>query len=165
MPRIQDSGRLRFQEVVYEWWKRRRWLNIGKAVRAFSSGLFVYATPYKDRTTTGHVSIPPLVLEDVRLRGATHWIVRHDLRGGCWILPLDKVDGRNNTVRLGILKESDNQPEWFVDLAAFQEIPWQRWNYVEEVIRLQVINNLMPGEGIPEDWPDPFQDPIQPGLF
>jgi len=116
--------------VALEVWKRSRWCTIAKLVTALPLGETALAMPYRHRQTVNHVSIPPVVLRYARERGARRWLVRLDTEGVCYTLPLADVE------RLGWLKPSDGQPEWFVPLGRFRPIAWQDWEYVEAVVRL-----------------------------
>lgn len=111
--------------------KRGRWCTVGKVVRCFPLGLKVFAMAYRSQNTTTTVSIRPDVLAHCRQAGCRFWVVRHDLTGKCYGLPLAAVESS------GWLKTSGGRPEWFVSLEKFVQIPWQRWPYIEKMIQLQ----------------------------
>jgi len=116
--------------------KRGRVCTIGKIVRADPLGEIVLAMPYRNRQTVGVVSVPVAALAYARQQRARFWVVRFDGRGECYGLPLEQVD------RIGWLRRSDGQAEWFVPLVKFERLPWQEWPFVEACV--------MVGEDKPE---------------
>ena len=111
--------------------KRGRWVTVGKIVTASPLGSVVFAVAYRKQNPTTTVSIRPDVLAHCRQAGAQSWVVRHDLSGRCFALPLGAVETS------GWLKTSDGKPEWFVPLSAFDQFDPQKWDYVETVYRLE----------------------------
>ncbi len=105
--------------------KRGRQVVIGKLVTAQPLEEYILATPYKNRKTVGTVSIPTSVLKFALQQGAMQWVVRLDLEGTCYAIPLEYVR------RIGWLKSSYGIAEFFIPLTEFKPIPWQDWPYVE----------------------------------
>ena len=114
--------------VVVE--KRGRDCVVGKIVRAQPLGCLVFAMAYRHQNPTTTVSIPPAALALARRMGCRWWVVRHDLAGRCYGLPLAEVE------RTGWLRASGGQAEWFVPLARFQTLPRQRWPFAPHTVRL-----------------------------
>jgi len=103
---------------------------VAKLVEAHPLHQTALAMPYRHRQKVNHVSLPPVVLRFARKRGARWWVVRLDMEGVCYALPLADVE------RVGWLAPSDGRPEWFVPLSRFQPVEWQEWDYAETVVRL-----------------------------
>ncbi|MCL4534973.1 MAG: hypothetical protein M1370_07410 [Bacteroidetes bacterium] len=118
------------EEVAIAIPKRGKDCIICKLVKAQPLGRLVLAMPYRHRQTVEHVSLPPSALAFGRRHGATWWVVRRDLEGRCFGLPLEEVE------TVGWLKPSEGKPEWFVPLARFRPIAWQEWAYPERVVNL-----------------------------
>ena len=147
----RTQGRPDFTPVVLTVQKRGAWQCIAKLVVAHPLGEVVLAMPYRHRQSVEHVSLPPAALNFARAHGATAWVVRLDLQGECYALPLADVE------RVGWLHPSDGRPEWFVPIAKFEPMPWQSWAFVERTIRL----GLEP----PEQPPAAPAAPCQLALF
>lgn len=112
--------------------KRGRLCSVGKIVEARPLGALVFAMPYRHRQTVEHVSLPPAVLSHARSCGAHWWVVRNDVSGECFALPLAGVE------RAGWLGASDGRPEWFVPLDHFDRVVWQTWRYVTTEIEVPI---------------------------
>lgn len=125
-----EFGHSHFTPVALRLHKRNKDCIVAKLVIARPLSQIVLAMPYRHKRVTEHISLPPRVLQFARAQGAISWIVRHDLLGLCYRLPLSAVE------RVGWLQASDGQPEWFVPIARFEQIPWQSWPFVEDEVDL-----------------------------
>lgn len=123
-----------FRQVVLQVQKRDRLCKIGKLVVASPMNEIVFGTPYRNRQTVKHVSLPPVALNYAKTHGAKHWVVRLDTEGRCFSLPLAKVE------EVGWLKLSHGWAELFVPLSKFAPLPWQDWPFVLDVITLTVVD-------------------------
>ena len=103
-------------------------------------GELVLAYPYRNRPLRDPVSVPPEVLAHARQHGATRWLVRHDMSGECFALPLSEVE------RVGSYEFCDGRLEWAVPLSAFARVAWQHWDFVpaDETVQVEASDRSDP---------------------
>lgn len=115
--------------TALEVFKRGRWCMVAKVT--FLDGERILAIAHRGQRGVDSTISVPLAALDYAERAGCRWLYfRRDKTGEMWRLPLADLH------RAGWLATSDAVAELFVKIELMQRVPWRKWEFAEQTIRL-----------------------------